>query len=778
MNRYMILLMIASLLVLSCSKTTAPKDTVVKPTFNLAAGTYLQEQIIQISCSTPEAVIRYTTDGTEPTSGSILYNAPIQLTQSTTLKARGFKSKMNPSPIAEAVYNFAVASITIAPGSGNYTTPQTVAILHITSGTVIHYTLDGTEPTEQSPIYTSTLTIDGNTTLKAKGYKAGWMPTSTVTATYTFNLLQPSFDVNSGLFNSSFPVTISTQVPSASIYYTTDGSEPALTSNLYTTPITINVSTTLKAKAFKNNWAASSTTTAIYELKAIRPVFNPNAGTSSSPVNVTITSSTQNAKIYYTTNGTEPSINSAVYTNPINLSTNTTLKARAIVTGWTPSEVETGNYFFNVANPVLSLVTGIYYGPQSLTITCPTVDAEIRYTTNGTEPQANSPLYTEPLEIAVTTNMKAKAFKTGMNPSQVVQASITIVPFQSVATPTINPQSGTYLTAQSITISCVTNGATIRFTTDNTDPNALSQVYSEPISLSSTTTIKAKAFRLGWYDSEIATAVYNITFNPATMILLPGGTFSMGRTSGVGDTDELPVHQVTLSSFYIGKYEVTQGQWVAIMGSNPSYFNNPDFPVDLNRPVEKVSWYAALVYCNRRSIVEGLNPVYSIGGSTNPDNWGAIPVTYNANWDAAECNWSENGFRLPTEAEWEYAARGASNTPDYIYAGSNTGEDVAWCQLNSGETTRIVGHKLPNGIGTFDLSGNVNEWCWDWYNSTYYSTSPAVNPTGPTSGNHKVLRGGNWNSYNYTLCRIVRREGLNTYNAVHTNGLRVVRKAN
>ncbi len=218
-------------------------------------------------------------------------------------------------------------------------------------------------------------------------------------------------------------------------------------------------------------------------------------------------------------------------------------------------------------------------------------------------------------------------------------------------------------------------------------------------------------------------------------VYVPAGTFTMGNTLGGGSSDELPTHSVILSGFYMGKYEVTQAEWLAVMGSNPSYF-----PGDLNRPVVQVSWYAILVYCNKKSIAEGKTPADSIGGSINPDNWGTVPTNSNATWNAAICNWSANGYRMATEAEWEYAARGGTTTPDYIYAGSDDINAVAWYWDNSPDGTKPVGGKAANDLGIYDMSGNVWEWCWDWAGD--YSSTAQNDPTGPGSGSDRLLRGG------------------------------------
>jgi formylglycine-generating enzyme required for sulfatase activity len=206
---------------------------------------------------------------------------------------------------------------------------------------------------------------------------------------------------------------------------------------------------------------------------------------------------------------------------------------------------------------------------------------------------------------------------------------------------------------------------------------------------------------------------------PADMVLVEGGTFQMG--SDDGDSNEKPVHMVTVKSFYIGKYEVTQKEWTEAMGSNPSRFKGD------NLPVEQVSWYEAIEYCNKLSLKEGLTPAYRGSGDS---------VVYDFN---------ASGYRLPTEAEWEYAAKGGNqDSISYEYSGENNVDSVAWYSGNSGNRTHPVGTKQPNSLGLYDMSGNVYEWCWEWYGN--YTSGAQTNPAGASLGTYRVLRGGSWSS--------------------------------
>ena len=233
----------------------------------------------------------------------------------------------------------------------------------------------------------------------------------------------------------------------------------------------------------------------------------------------------------------------------------------------------------------------------------------------------------------------------------------------------------------------------------------------------------------------------------ADMVFISGGTFTKGSPiDEIGRSNlEGPQHQVTVSSFYMGKHPVTQEEYLRIMGTNPSH------ALGHNLPVTMVSWFDAIDYCNRRSLEEGLTPAYTRNGN-------------DVIWDR-----SANGYRLPTEAEWEYACRAGSVT--LFYSGT-TVDTVGWHSVNSGRQIQPVGQKEPNSWGLYDMHGNVLEWCWDWLDE--YSREAKIDPQGPYSGSSRVYRGGSW-LFEPSHLRSAFRFGNHPNLRVSLVGFRVVR---
>ena len=250
-----------------------------------------------------------------------------------------------------------------------------------------------------------------------------------------------------------------------------------------------------------------------------------------------------------------------------------------------------------------------------------------------------------------------------------------------------------------------------------------------------------------WDNSGTLSVTITLTTNTGgttdvKMVIIPGGTFKMGQVSIA-----VPVHSITLSAFEMGVNEITQGQYIAVIGSNPSAFSGDD-----NLPVEHLTWFDAIKFCNALSTKGGLQPCYNVSSGV--------------------CNFTKNGFRLPTEAEWEYACRAGSTT---IYNLGDSESDLAragWYSPNCSNKTHQVGGKIPNAWGLYDMHGNVWEWCNDWLGD--YTSENLTNPTGPSTGSYRVVRGGSWTN-DANRCQSANRDRENPSNGGYYLGFRVVR---
>ncbi len=254
------------------------------------------------------------------------------------------------------------------------------------------------------------------------------------------------------------------------------------------------------------------------------------------------------------------------------------------------------------------------------------------------------------------------------------------------------------------------------------------------------------------------------------LVIVEKGSFLMGDTWGDGYSDEKPIHRVTFAyDLYMSKYEVTFDEYDAFCDDNGANKPNSVFWRDEegwekgNTPVINVSWNDAIAYCKWFSEKENLPKAYDDKGNFLDKN-GKITT------DPSKVA----GYRLPTEAEWEYAAHGGNKGKGYKYAGSNAVDDVAWYDSNSGSRTQEVGKKAPNELGIYDMSGNVWEWCSDWWDSSYYSKSPTINPYNSTAGSSRVRRGGSWYG-NARSVRVAYRNRRSPSSTLVSLGFRICR---
>ena len=317
------------------------------------------------------------------------------------------------------------------------------------------------------------------------------------------------------------------------------------------------------------------------------------------------------------------------------------------------------------------------------------------------------------------------------------------------------------------------SGYEVKIWTKNGDPIAAAGTNS-----AYTHTVQADAdIKVAFKPSDKIYTVNGINFMMKGIAAVTGKSVGHPDIVGYLGTNDNKPHSISLSAYRIGETEVTQELWQAVMGNNPSLFQGSSNPPDGDeeqgkRPVENINWYHAIAFCNKLSIACGLEPCYTVTGvdfgTLQPGN---IPKWDDGTWNNAVCDLHKNGFRLPTEAEWEWAAMGGK---DYKWAGTDSESEFgtyAWYQENSNEKTHQVKLKSPNGYGLYDMSGNVGEWCWDWYKNS--TPAGGQDPTGAASGNMRVMRGGSWSAFKRHALRAYRGPVKPDEN-YRSGGLRVV----
>ncbi|MBL6749291.1 MAG: chitobiase/beta-hexosaminidase C-terminal domain-containing protein [Nevskia sp.] len=505
------------------------------PAFSPAPGTYNAAQNVTISDTSAGVKIYYTTDGSTPTTSSAVYGGPINVPTTTTIKAIASGGNFSASAMASGTYTInlpAAATPAFSPAPGTYTAAQSVTLSDSSAGVTIYYTTDGSTPTIGSAKYTAPIAVSATTTIKAIAAGGNFSASPVASATYTIHLpaATPTFSPAGGAYTTVQSVAISDTSAGVTIYYTTDGSTPTTGSAVYSAPISVTTTTTIKAIASGGNFSTSPVASATYTitLPAATPTFSPAAGTYTAAQDVTISDTTPGATIYYTTDGSTPTTGSTVYSGTaINVAATATIKAIATAGGFSVSSVGSATYTIHLpaATPSFAPAGGTYTSAQSVTITDANAGVTIYYTIDGSTPTTGSTPYTGPISVNATTTIKALASGGNFSDSPVASATYTI---QIAAEPTFSPAGGNYTSAQSVTISDATAGATIYYTTDGSTPTIASAVYSTPISVSATTTIKAIAVLEGYGTSPVASATYTIG-SPSS----GGGSFGPAALGGL-----------------------------------------------------------------------------------------------------------------------------------------------------------------------------------------------------------------------------------------------------
>jgi predicted Zn finger-like uncharacterized protein len=560
--------------------------SVAEPVISPAGGAFADTQIIDISCSTEDAAIHYTTDGTEPEEKSTWYSGPIEISESVVLKARGFKKGWTPSQVVQSEFTITrtVAAPVASPSGGQFDQAQTVSLSCDTPEATLYYTLDNSDPTEASLKYAEPIEVAGSTTLKARAFKDEWEPSDIVTADFTISraAATPVASPSGGQFDQTQTVSLSCDTPDAAIYYTLDNSDPTESSLKYTEPIEIAESTTLKARAFKDEWEPSDIVTADFTISraVAAPVASPSGGQFDQAQTVSLSCDTPEATLYYTLDNSDPTEASSKYGETIEVAESTTLKARAFKDEWEPSDIVTADFTISraVATPVASPSGGQFDQTQMVSLSCDTPDAAIYYTLDNSDPTESSLKYTEPIEIAESTTLKARAFKDQWEPSGIAIADFTIS--RTVATPVASPSGGQFDQTQTVSLSCDTPDAAIYYTLDNSDPTENSSKYEGSIEIAESTTLKARAFKDQWEPSGIAIADFTISRTVATPVASPsGGQFDQTQTVSLScDTPDAAIYY-TLdnsdptenSSKYEGSIEIAESTTLKVRAFNDGW---------------------------------------------------------------------------------------------------------------------------------------------------------------------------------------------------------------
>jgi hypothetical protein len=452
------------------------------------------------------------------------------------------------SAVATAAYTInlpAAAAPTFSPAAGTYASAQTVTVSTTTPSATIYYTTNGSTPTTSSTVYSGPVAVSTSEKLEAISVETGYTNSAVAASAYTINtaLPAPTFTPAAGTYSGTQSVTISDATAGTTIYYTTNGTTPTTSSSVYSGAINVSASETLEAIAVEAGYTNSAVAAAAYTIDPSAlpmPTFTPVAGTYTSSQSVTISDATSGSTIYYTTNGTAPTTSSSEYSGSMTVSASETVEAIAVKSGSSNSGVAGAVYTINlpqVPAPTFTPAAGTYSGTRSVTISDATSGATIYYTTNGRTPTTSSSVYSGAINVNASETLEAIAVETGYTNSGVATATYTInVP--QVAAPTFTPATGTYATAQLVTINEATAGATIYYTTNGTVPSTSSSVYGGPITVTASETIEAMAVEGGYTNSTAVASAYTISAEPAAAtptFTPPTGTYTTSQSVTLTD---------------------------------------------------------------------------------------------------------------------------------------------------------------------------------------------------------------------------------------------------
>lgn len=444
------------------------------------------------------------------------YNLSAQLGDGTTNK------RLSPIKIAEDEYDWKVGTPTVSVPPGTYSNVLTVQLTCATPGAMIHYTLDGTEPTLASPSSSSggTVSVNVSLTVRAKGFKSGMPESNEDPAVYVLKVATPYGNPNGGMFATQQSVTASTNSPGATIRYTTDGSIPEESSPVISTSQSVLVSDplTMRLKAWRVGWTASETAVLAFSFKVASPILSPPGGTYSGSQTVTVSSMSPDVSLHYTINGAEPTASDPTVTSgaSVNVASSLTLKVKGWRTGWLTSDPVSANYVLSlgtVATPTIVPGSGTYSAEQTVTIATSTPGAVLRYTLDGSDPTLNSALYASPLKVAAPKMVKARGFKSDWNGS--ATATETFVFSDGAAPiPSVDVPGGDYAVTQTVTVSVADPAdVIIRYTTNGHEPTTADSAVTSggTLTVDRSMRLRLRSWKTGVDPSVVRTEDYRIT---------------------------------------------------------------------------------------------------------------------------------------------------------------------------------------------------------------------------------------------------------------------------
>lgn len=712
--------------------------SVATPTFAPSPGVYYDPVSVMLSSATSGATILWKTGGSDPGEfdGNVYYDTPIAVSTDTTVRAIA-KNGSTISDVSGGLYRITghVASPVLNPATGTYHADQAVSMSVSTSGADVYYTLDGTEPSlTNGYLYTAPVSVTATTTIKAIGVLADWETSSAVTEIYTLQAADPAASVDTGTYNQAQSVTLTTMPPDASIYYSLDGTTPsAAAGTLYSAAVPIDRTRTLKAVAVRTGWPDSGVVTWTYTMKPATPVLSPAAGTHADVVGpATATCATSGAQMLYTTNGTTPSAtNGSSVSGPIAVTNGMTLHVVAIKDGWSDSDAGGGLYTMKLPTPTCSPPAGSYLDASTpVAISCATSGTLIKYTTNGDTPSVSvGTQYSAPVMVPSGLTLKAVAFKSGCTASDIAGCA-----YSWNGTPTPSDGVTTYDDTPLLDWPDIV-GATayrVQIGTDSGFGAIIADDATLTVSQYPVGTALAPAayfWRVQGFLSGTWTAwnAWSFTYTPPpphvtinNSLASHGLSLYVAPIVAVGSTDTY--NGMTLTAYALSEAEVTQGDYTTVRS-----VGNPSYNSGTNRPVEQVTWYDAVRFCNALSALCGLEPVY------DESTWAA--------------DFNKDGFYLPTEAQWEYAAGGPDHY-DWSLSDTFTSSSYVCCA----SSTATVKSKPANGFFLYDMTGNVWEWCHDGVGGSWPYTGQ-TDPNGPTLVSHHMMRGGSWGYCDPTYLR-------------------------